>query len=440
MTTDRPILTAKQYAWITAGFVAFVIYGSLVPLTFQWVPWEKAWEKYVRVFSRPVAVEQRADWLANILLFIPLGFVAMGSRCVDRPGRVLGPILTILPSCTLLSAAVEFTQIWFPPRDTSLNDVVAETLGGVIGIGIWLAAGQRITDYVRQFWSKNATRSWSLQLIPGYLVLLVFIHGMPFDLTLSPSHLKKKYRDGMVLPIPFTVLGDEPLDLVKKAIINATWFLPAGLLIAGLPGWIARGRGAVWRVLGMGIVLAGTIETMQLFVLSRYCDTTDIITGSLAVLVGWSVMRAWHGSTTASHAELPFRLRVALFIAWVAALLFVNWEPFDFSFESGFLEQRWSDLSLVPFADYYAGNYLTSFNEIIQKTLLFVPFGLLLSWNRSASIVVAAAMLFAVLLEAGQFFLRHHHPGISDLLIEPFGAWLGYMAGCRLRALTSGVA
>ena len=33
----------------------------------------------------------------------------------------------------------------------------------------------------------------------------------------------------------------------------------------------------------------------------------------------------------------------------------------------------------MPFADYYAGNYLNSFDEIVQKTILFVPFGFLLS-------------------------------------------------------------
>lgn len=86
MQLNIPILTARHYAWIT---LAFVIYGSLAPLTFWPVSFDKAWEHFAWCFSRPVAVSQRSDWAANILLFIPLGFVAMGWRCADRPGNPL---------------------------------------------------------------------------------------------------------------------------------------------------------------------------------------------------------------------------------------------------------------------------------------------------------------------------------------------------------------
>ena len=90
----------------------------------------------------------------------------MGWRCVDRgwPHPLL--IAVILIPCGLLSAAIEFTQLYFPPRNTSINDVVAETLGGAIGILGWMLAGQRVTDYLRRLWGQlRATRTGALRLL-----------------------------------------------------------------------------------------------------------------------------------------------------------------------------------------------------------------------------------------------------------------------------------
>jgi len=440
MYDEHPILSPRHYAWLLLAFMAFVIYGSLVPLSFQAYSWSEGCSRFAAAFSKPVAIQQRSDWLANILLFIPLGFIAMGWRSVDRYEQSLTPVLMILPACSLFSTLIEFTQVWFPPRHTNVNDVVAETLGGAIGVGIWMAVGQAATEYLRQFWSRHAVHNWSIRLIPGYLVLLVFIHGMPFDLTLSPTCLKAKYNVHMILPVPFTVPGGEPLDLVKKGLINFAWFLPAGVLIAGLPPWFAYRIAGAWRVLGVGVLLAGTIEMMQLLVMSRYFDTTDIITGGLAVLAGWRLMMAWQERRDQTHEpHFPVAYRVALLSIWVLALVFIHWEPFSFRTDANYLSERTSQVSLIPFADYYAGNYLVSFNEMIQKTLLFVPFGLLLGvtgTSRSDTLIVLNVSFFlALTLEIGQLFMPHHHPGVSDLILETFGAWLGSLAANRLHAL-----
>jgi glycopeptide antibiotics resistance protein len=235
--------------------------------------------------------------------------------------------------------------------------------------------------------------------------------------------------------MPFTLRSNEPLDLVRKGLINFAYYLPAGVLIAGLPGRIATGRHAALRVLAIGIVLTGAIEAMQLIIVTRYCDSTDILTGSLAVLAGWRLMRYFLSEDDARRSRLA---RSALFLAWVAALVFINWEPFDFVTDAGFVRQRWREMSFVPFADYYAGNYLMSFSAMLDKTLLFVPFGLFLAaatniggqWR-----VVASAWLFALLMEAGQFLLRHHTPGVSDLILEPVGAWFGCLIAPKLRLM-----
>jgi glycopeptide antibiotics resistance protein len=441
---SRLILTSRHFFWITLAFMAFVIYGSLVPLTYRPVPLGEAFERYTSALSKPVVVKDRADWLANILLFIPLGFVAMGWRCVDRHRTDPLAMALVLISCTMLSAGIEFAQIFFPPRDTSLNDIVAETLGGAIGILGWLAAGQHATDYLRKLWTSQGEANWAIRLIPGYLVLLVFVQGIPFDLTLSPHLLKKKYYEGRILLVPFKSPGLEPLAVIRKMLINIAYFLPAGILLSGLSRKLIGGRWAAIRVLLIGIVLAGSIEFMQLLVMSRFFDSTDIVTGSLAVVAGWGLMRLCRAAPNASvrEAGIPSSVRGTLFLAWTAALVFINWVPFNFTFDQWQLRLR--EFNWVPFADYYAGNYLNSFDQIVQKTALFIPFGLL--WPSVSSsrfdvhFGVGSALLLATIIEIGQAFLPDHHPGVSDLLIETFGAWIGCIAAKRLRVSTTGQA
>ena len=85
---------------------------------------------------------------------------------------------------------------------------------------------------------------------------------MPFDLTLSPDLLKKKFHDERVLLIPFE--GDV-FDVVKKRLINLAYFLPVGVLIGGLHAtWPGRGRWAGLQVFAVGLAVAGSIEFMQL--------------------------------------------------------------------------------------------------------------------------------------------------------------------------------
>ena len=344
----------------------------------------------------------------------------------------------ILPSCTILSALLEFAQIWFPPRFTSLDDVVAETIGAWLGICFWLMAGRRLTAIIRQFWATYAVHNWSIRLIPGYLLFLVFVNGMPFDLTLSPSVLKRKDNAHMILRTPFTVVSGDEFDLIRRALINAAWFMPAGILMAGLPLWRLRGPAAGVIVFFAGFALAGTIEFMQLFVMSCAFDSTDIITGSWAVLGGWCIMRKWRDCHEAPGG-FSNGLGAFLFLAWVAELIFINWEPFDFRIDSAFLTGRWQQVSLVPFTEYYGRNYLHSLNDMLQKTLLFMPVGLLLSQTTASrfnwAIVVGFAFLFALILETGQFFLPQRHPVVSDVLVETFGAWLGLVATNHLRHL-----
>jgi hypothetical protein len=73
-----------------------------------------------------------------------------------------------------------------------------------------------------------------------------------------------------------------------------------------------------------------------------------------------------------------------------------------------------------------------------SNTFLFLPIGALLappqgSPKRVRALVQAVwvALTLAAGYEVGRLFLPRHSPGITNMLIESFGAWLGFVVACR---------
>jgi len=78
-------------------------------------------------FISCIACGERAtsDVLLNILLFAPLGAaLALHVRSIPR----------CLLVAALLSATIELAQLYIPGRDSSLGDVLANTLGAALGV------------------------------------------------------------------------------------------------------------------------------------------------------------------------------------------------------------------------------------------------------------------------------------------------------------------
>jgi VanZ family protein len=416
-----PAPNARFYAWMTAAFAAFVIYGSLVPFHFRPIPWDEAWTHWQSVCSLPVKVESRSDWAANILLFIPLGFLGMAALAVDRGRAADLWALPVLAACAAFSASIEFLQLYFPPRVSSLSDVAAESIGAALGIAGWVVAGRQLTRYARRLWTTAKTEETVWRLLLVYLAVLVLMQAMPLDLTISPSELYHKYKNGMVRPVPFSGWRADPQAGLKKALENVAWFLPGGILLGHLARWSRWNVRVAWEVFGLGLAGAAAIEFMQLFVASRSCDATDVLTGGAAVLAGWLAVRAELLAAT----------------AWVGVLVYLNWFPFNFASLDA-ATARWQRLSWLPFADYLQGHYIDVMQMAVDKVMQFLVLGALLALsvrtrNKRALVTrLAAAALLAVVLEGGQLFLPTRYASVTDVLVQTSGAGLGLLLLSRL--------
>jgi VanZ family protein len=479
--------------------LAFVIYGSLVPFQYRPLAWEEAIAGYQQalVFH---GFNSHSDLLANILLFIPLSYLLLAVISADRPRWVSWiAIPPVLIFCSLLSAAIEFAQVFFPPRCPDINDIIGESIGAGIGASVWLGFGRTITGWCRKVLSAN--RGQGSLLLAGYLVFLVLYQVLPLDLTLSPTEIVHKYRDGKIQIIPYTIPPGDRFEWFEKHCWTLALFFPVGMLWAGRPasplGGGGRGEGAAatptphshpllprgrgrtpvfgrcWpSVLGLGFLLAGLITFLKIFVVSRYVETGDIITGAIAIFLGWlagspllSPSPFGEGgvgegaATTLTPHPRPFSPkgrggnRSVLFLAaiWLGIVIFVNWHPFDFETDSAKAVDRLENLSWLPFADYYQGSYINFLNQMVRKTLLFVPLGLLMaSLNKSRERqraehwalqgrerkrpeflsllwVLLAALTVAGIVEIGLAFLPSRYPSVTDVLLETSGASIGFV-------------
>ncbi len=114
---------ARLRALATLGAVALVLVATLVP-----------GDEALPRFSRCVICGELglADGLANVLLFLPLGAALAGLGVLPKRALVLG---------VLLSAGVELLQAWVVPgRDSSLGDVLFNTLGLAGGLAVHRSA------------------------------------------------------------------------------------------------------------------------------------------------------------------------------------------------------------------------------------------------------------------------------------------------------------
>lgn len=419
--------------WLAAlVYSTFVVYGSLVPLEFRAIPWDEAATRFSAIPFRKLGIGSRADWVANLLLFIPLTFIWMGALSAGgNRVRLVLATLVLLPAATTLSLGIEFTQLYFPQRTVSQNDIFAESLGGLIGVLIWWGTGRRFVDWLQSWQQTHARSALAERLAWVYLAGVLVYNVLPLDLTISLVEIFHKWQDGKVNLIPFGRLPDDLAYAFYEIATDALIWSPLALL------WRFDGSRSMGRAWGMTLATAAMLEFMQLFVFSRISDVTDLFTAAVGAALGSAVAgclakREIRSSQPhPSAAWLPF----ALAAGWMAGLLFVFWFPFEFRADGAFIKSRLDFVYRVPFEVYYFGTEYRAITEVLRKTLFFAPLGALLAWGvtrqpwrwRSPSFVLAMLILVLMpaVIELGQVMLPEKIADTTDWLL----AWLGGLAG-----------
>lgn len=429
---------SRVLAFFTLAYLVFVIYGSWVPLDFSFVPLTDAVQKFASLPFADQAIESATDWATNSILLIPFTFLLghLIRRCLPGMGSALSVILAAA-SGVLLAFFLEFSQIYFPSRTVSQKDLLALSLGGMIGSLAQLRWGRVAEQWLDTLWQVEQGRSGLIKALHLYLLIVLLFSVLPLDLTVSVVEFYNKWKEGRLVLVPFGGLQGGMAEIAYELASDLLLWLPVGVLLA-----MERRSSPFRTAIHVGLLAIG-IEFAQLFVYSRVTDITDPLLAALGGgLGGYLASREKQLQDIIASRSATFRY--CTWCAWAAAIVAVFWFPFDFAIRSTLFEDALDMLTRLPFLTLYQGTEFNAINEIIRKTAMFVPggliFGMAVSSSRGSSRQAARGglllmLMLASIIEIGQLFLPGKVADTTDILLFTLGGWLGLRLAKAFRSV-----
>jgi glycopeptide antibiotics resistance protein len=420
-------------------FVAMAAYGSFVPFRLRDVTFSDAMQQFSRLRLGARWSPSHSDFVANVLLFVPIGFTLTGTLADGSRKLAWAAVPVVAMASCSIALAIEFGQMFVVGRTSSWNDVLAEGCGGLAGAVAWALVRSPTLGWLGSLIAPATAVERARSLLSVYAFVWLVLQVLPLDFTLRPAELGEKYRAGRIVLAPFSH-STGVVGALSNCVGVAIPALPIGALaLVALPG---RRRGfAAAALLGTAVVCAA--EGLQVFVISRYATASDAICGSAGSACGAWLAHRWFGRRSGgdqvsaqSRGLRPWGL--AALTGWLVVLMVRHWRPFDFAITAAMFHTRFSQLYAIPFSSYYRSNYLDALSEVIAKILLGVPVGVLLhvcwpapvrrtlQWLRVGIILVIAIGVFS-LIEVGQVFLPSRYPDDTDIVLGTFGAVAGLL-------------
>ncbi|MGB9128907.1 MAG: VanZ family protein [Thiobacillus sp.] len=409
--------------WLAAlVYTAFVVYGSLVPLEFRAIPWDNAVARFAAIPWLELGVGSRADWVANLILYIPLGYLWLGAMAGRSKQAVVWGVSLFFSGLAIagIALSIEFAQQFFPPRTVSLNDLFAEFVGGALGMLLWALTGRLLSDIWRRFaqGGPQAVRSALVAYVLAYLFLSLF----PYDFLLSVVEWRTHLTADKA---GWLFAGSCGLGCGLKLVPEMLAAIPIGLLLVNKPGRFSLAAAA-----GVGILLGLTIEILQLGIASGISQGASVFSRAAGVVLGawlptlfrhWDQqrMRPWVRAGLVA-AVVPY----AFGLAWLNQWFDAPWVNADAAIT------RLAEVRFIPF--YY--HYYTS--EAVALVSLLFQFGLYSAigvgvwlwrqqaWQKpqGAGVPTLWAVVAAAIIETGKLFVPSQHPDPSNLLIAAAAA------------------
>lgn len=433
--------TSKTLLIAGIVYLAFAVYGSIVPLNFQYRPLAEVWREFGNIRYLHFAPGYLADWLEdvrfyidwieNILLFIPLGFIGLGILWHSKKIflRILASA-TVLALSMGLSFVIEFLQLYFPPRTVALHDVIAEGIGAMIGMTLWWLTGPPLMNRIVMWWESSDRHGLAKRAFCFYLFFLLICTLFPFDLVLSLAGIYHKWKAGRVILMPFDFASIDPAARFFSLLTTGILWIPLGFL------WKYVTRQDSISIGLCVFFTAGLFEFLQLFVNSRLSDVTDILAAALGAGIGITAVHLRSGIEFLSAPRIPDSSRhhswflpwVATLLAWLAILVLAFWYPFNFSADVQFVRaqrQTFADLSFISVEIFLKLAFFLPLGALLALPALHIPRGIRRHlWNLGVCFVIA---LMALGIELGQLLLPNRNPTVLQWFLDTAGGFTGYL-------------
>jgi VanZ family protein len=417
-TQPYPHRALGWLAWLTG---LAIIYGSLVPFEYRAVSLHQAIEIFSHVEWLNLGIDNRADWIANLVLYFPFGFFTCGA--LNRHSLAGAVIITALLGI-VLAVVVEFTQIWAAPRTVSLNDIIAEIAGSGLGIVGWVLWGKTFFHALR---TALVGGPGAAQAALGlYLTAYIFLVLQPFDFVVSRGELDARLANpNAMVWIPqhyFSIRG------LFYSIIKTLMMVPLGAATK-----LVWHRGVGLAILA-ALILSGALEIAHLFEHSAQMDAISIMIAILGAVLGHQV------ANPLRNAELPWT-RLLKLAAWLATPIYLVilpavWGWRDAHASRSQIEDVMASLHWLPFYYQYFTPEQHALTSMLGVSASFAPVGVLL-WamrlnsgrsageNRTLWLSAFAATALAACMQAGALVTAGLRPDPTNLLIAACAAILG---------------
>ncbi len=424
MTTHKP----THYFLFWLAWAIFIIYGSLLPFELRPHTLAEAIEKFRHIPFLNLGVVSRADWIANILIYIPLAYLgAMWLNQFRWLPRSLALLISALLGLTI-AVSVEFTQIFFAPRTVSINDLIAESIGTVLGLILWSVSHSRLAGLTSAIFRPGPgalTAGLTLYTL-AYLGLALF----PYDFVLSFSELQWKLLEGNY-GWGFNSCGSL-IRCSSQWVAEAVAALPLGMLITRL---LNRQHASLTTHVLIAVGIGVSVEAAQFLIASG----VSTVTGALAKAVGIGLGIWLRDLPTQQLAQRHAHwLRPALLLILipyiVLAALLNSWASADWG-NIQILRDNLETQRYLPFYYHYFTTETEAVASLVAQAAVYLPLGIgFWLWHASSTTPLRRPPLFGLLLttaviafiiESGKLFIADSHPDPTNILIALGAAWLG---------------
>jgi len=403
----------RALAWLSLFTAILLVYGSLVPFEFRALPLAAAIDRFAHIPWLDIVIEERADWVANLILYVPFGFVLCGA--LSGRSLFLAMLLTAV-SGTLLAVGIEFLQIWAEPRTVSLNDIAAEIAGTLLGIAAWASFGRRLVR-AAQVVLRGGPQALPAALI-FYLLAYCFITLFPFDFLVSAAELHARLADPDTLVwLPRTTFS---LRGIAALGLKAALLAPLGMAL-----WLVWGRGAL-AAAAVALTLSGLLELAHLFEYSEQTDALSLVAAMVGAVAGNLLAR----SPVLHERRLLSWVRGAAFLA---APLYLALLPIARGWRGGHVSRALIANTIatthwLPFYYHYFTSEGHALASVVSISASFAPLGAL-AWamrlepnaprgqTRSVLPVAIVAFVLANGLEIGGLITAGNRPDPTNVLI-----------------------
>lgn len=409
-------------SWLLVlAYLLVIIYGSLLPFEYASIPLNFAWDKFQQTKMLELGVQSRADWIANGILYIPAGFLVTEWLTGRAPKALPVPAMCLaFLFCASLATAIEFAQIFFPPRTVSQNDILAECIGSLAGITLAPSLG----NWVRRLlaYRHETAEAGTTLLLTAYLATYIAYSLFPYDLVLSTTEFSDKLNSGK---LGILLAGNE-LDgkfflILSRLTTEIATALPLGIF------FIRRAKAtspSPAMPLLQGAAFGLAIEVAQIFIYSGSSQGLSVLTRAIGCYAGglmWLQRDNFNPEKVKALLKRTSYVLIALYLFGLAVLagwFRHQWATMDTALTA------FSNVRLLPFYYHYYTSEAVALASLAAFSVMFLPVGVFAwVWNYSGVAAASLAAFLALVIETSHLFFTDTHADPTNVLIAAISAW-----------------